>query len=74
MKPRFSALNYINQRTQWNKSSPKESFKTTVNVWKKGVVTETEKYLPALAYVTRGVSKGEGGHVQDFSRLTVTEK
>ena len=33
---------------------------------------ETEKYLTALAYVTGGVSKGEGGHAQDFSRLTVT--
>lgn len=35
---------------------------------------ETEKYLTALAYVTSGVSKGEGGHVQDFSRLTVTDR
>lgn len=35
---------------------------------------ETEKYLTALAYVTGGVSKGEGGHAQDFSRLTVTDR
>ena len=35
---------------------------------------ETEKYLPALAYVTRGVTKGESGHVQGFSRLLQTEK
>lgn len=43
-------------------------------MFEKGVVMETEKYLTALAYVTSGVSKGEGGHVQDFSRLTVTDR